>query len=282
MTLPEQWLRAHSDQGHCLYLMLDCDGQLDARDALLKGLTADQYRSVYIGTAASSQAADGPYIFRLDRADHPILKTLLETPDLHWGWLAASTDDDIAAISSHWSARLISGERPNQALYRFHDNRVLGRALAHLQPEQYPTYLGPLDSVCYWHDDQWMITNNPDPGAQPLPAEPPWLAIPTPAATYASVQFDNVHRYLMAEHTDAFARLAQYQDVNAWLRNLLDLAHAWGWREPEHLHFLLMQTLQSPDFSVPTSWSPQPEETPTTHFERLYQEARYWQGDAAS
>jgi hypothetical protein len=108
-------------------------------------------------------------------------------------------------------------ERPNQAVYRVHDNRVLGRALAFLQPEQRADFLGPIASVCYWHADQWTVTDNPDPGEHPLPLDPAWLKTPTPETVYSNVQFENTRRYLIREHTDALACLATRLNVDDWL-----------------------------------------------------------------
>ncbi|MBD8684291.1 hypothetical protein [Pseudomonas sp. CFBP 13719] len=42
---------------------------------------------------------------------------------------------------------------------------------------------------------------------------------------------------------------------------------------------LLMHSLQASDYASPKSWLSQPQETPAIHFDRVYQETRYWQGD---
>ena len=94
------------------------------------------------------------------------------------------------------------------------------------------------------------------------------------------IQFDNAWRYLIAEWTEPFAELAGQRDADAWLRAQLELARTWGWRAPEQIRFLLLQRLFASDDALPRSWSPLPDETPTTHFERVYQEVRFWQGDA--
>ena len=281
MSTAEQWLHAQTRQGRYLYLVLDSEGQLAERKMLLKELEVSQYNSFYSSTAVSEMASNGPYILQLDTADHSVINTLIQNPERHWGWLASAEKNDLDAITRHWRQRMLTGERPHLALYRFHDNRVLGRALAHLQPAQYCAYLGPIVSVCYWFAQQWTITENPAPGEYSLPPEPAWLTVPTPAATFAGIQFINVHRYLMSVHTDSFSKLAKQQNVNTWLRHQLDLAHAWGWQEPERLHFFLMQCLVAPGFALPSDWSPRPSETPTHHFDRLYHQALYWQGNSA-
>ncbi|MBV7515883.1 DUF4123 domain-containing protein [Pseudomonas sp. PDM25] len=280
MSALEQWLQEQSRQGRRLYLVLDSDGQLDERNALVSELGVEQYRNLYLGTPADSLANVAPHLFQLASVEHPALQTLLNTPERHWGWLASTASNDLDALTTHWQERLVIGERPNQALYRFHDNRVLGRALAHLQPEQQPDFLGPMSSVCYWQAEQWIVIDNPDPGQHPLPLAPAWLNTPTPAATFAGVQFDNTRRYLMREHSGALVGLARQQNVDTWLRGQLDWARTWGWQEPEQIHFLLTQSLQAQDYVPPQSWWPRPHETPSTHFDRLYQETLYWQGDA--
>lgn len=276
----EQWLRAQAEQGRHIYLVLDSDGQLDERNALIAELGSDQYRNLYVGTPADSLADVAPYLFQLKSAEHPALQVLLNAPERNWGWLASAENSDLDALVTHWQDRLVTGERPNQALYRFHDNRVLGRALNFLQPEQHPDYLGPLASVCYWQADQWQIVHNPEPGMRPLPTDPVWSNTPIPEATFAGQQFDNARRYLVREYSESLLKLAQQQDFDTWLQGSLDLARTWQWRESEQIHFLLTQSLQAPGHALPRSWMPKPDERPSTHFDRVYQEKLFWQGDA--
>jgi hypothetical protein len=165
-------------------------------------------------------------------------------------------------------------------VYRFHDNRVLGRALTYLQPEQRAEYLGPIASVCYWHAEQWTVTDNPDPGEHPLPLAPAWLKTPTPEIVYANVQFDNTRRYLIREHTEALATLATQLNVDDWLWGQIQLAGLWGWQQPEQVHFLLTQCLKAPGYLPPKTWQPKPEEDSAAHFERVYEQVLYWQGNA--
>jgi hypothetical protein len=280
MTIPQQWLQAQTQLGRTLYVVLDSYGQLDERVELVNELGAKRYRSLYIGTPAESLASVGPYLFQLDTAQPMSLQALLDAPDRHWGWLASSASADLEAVAAHWRARLVMRQPPNEAVYRFHDNRVLARALAHLSAEERPAYLGSLASVCYWHAEQWTVTDNPAPGIYPLPLDPAWHHTPAPEAITAGVQFDNVRRYLIGEHTELLASLAEQHTVDDWLRGQLGLAATWGWQEPEQVHFLLTQSLQAPGYAPLKSWLPRPNETPTLHFERVYQETLYWQGDA--
>jgi hypothetical protein len=277
MNRVEQWLHEQSRAGRDLFLMLDSDGQSEARTALAADLGPEQFRHLYAGTAAESLAQTGPLLLQIDTARHPVILTLLDAPDRHWGWLASAEHVALEDLVSHWRERVVTGERPNLAVYRVHDNRVLGRALAHLQPEQYAALLGPISSVCYWHAEQWNVADNPDPGEHPLPAEPPWLQTPTPELIYANVLFDNARRYLVGEHTEAMAKLAEQVDMDDWLWGQIQLTRLWGWQQPEQVHFLLTQSLQLPGYVPPKSWLPKPEEDPAAHFERVYQQVLYWQ-----
>lgn len=280
MNTLEQWLHEQSRSARDLYLMLDSDGQLDERVALARELGADQYRSVYAGTVAGALAPSGPFLFRVGSVKHPVIQALLATPERHWGWLASASHVDLDILTGHWRNRLITGARPSLAVYRVHDNRVLGRALAHLQPEQRPGFLGPFASVCYWHAEQWTVADNPDPGQHPLPDEPAWLHTPTPDMVYANVQFDNTRRYLVGQHTEALAAVAAVLNVDDWLWGLLELGYLWGWQQPEQLHFMLTGCLHTPGFLPPKFWEPKPEEDPAAHFERVSQQVLFMQRDA--
>ncbi|WP_434594267.1 DUF4123 domain-containing protein [Pseudomonas sp. R4-83] len=275
----EQWLHAQTRGGCELYLMLETAGQGAEHAALTRDLGTEQFRPLYTGTAAESLGSSGPLLLRLDSVQHPAIQTLLATPERHWGWLASARHVELDVLTAHWRERVVTGERPNLAVYRVHDNRVLGRALAHLQPEQYAAFLGPFTSVCYWHTEQWHTADNPDPGLHPLPIDPPWLQTPTPQLIYANVLFDNTRRYLVGEHTEAMATLAEQRDVDEWLWGLVQLTLLWGWQQPEQVNFLLTRCLQLPDYRPPKTWLPQPGEDPAMHFERVYQEALCWQGD---
>lgn len=277
MNPQEQWLQAQAEQGRNIYLVLDSEGQLAERNALIAGLGHHHYRNLYVGTPANSLVETAPYLMRLESAGHPAFQALLDAPERNWGWLASAENDDLDVLAAHWQQRLVVGERPNQSLYRFHDNRVLGRALDFLQPGQHPAYLGPLTSVCYWHAGQWKITHNPDPGIRPPPPSPAWADTPIPDATFAGQQFENTRRYLVREHSERLLKLAEQQDLDTWLRGQLDLARTWQWQEPEQIHFLLTQSLQAPGYVLPKAWLPKPGEMPSMHFDRLYQERRYWQ-----
>jgi hypothetical protein len=281
MSTLEQWLNAQSRSDRALFLMLDSLDHPEECNALTQELGTEHARNLYVGTAANSLAQSGPLLFQIGSVRHPLVQTLLNTPERAWGWLASAGHADLDALAAHWRERIITGDSPNLAVYRVHDNRVLGRALAHLQPAQYAELLGPIISVCCWQDPQWSVADNPAPGTYPLPAEPPWLNTPIPETVRANVLFDNTRRYLVREHVEALASLAEQHDVDDWLWAQIQLSHLWQWHQPEQVHFLLTQSLKAPGYLPPKNWLPKPEEDPAAHFERVYQQALYWQGEGA-
>ncbi|KPY28067.1 MULTISPECIES: DUF4123 domain-containing protein [Pseudomonas syringae group] len=281
MITPHLWSSVQTKLGLSLYLVLDSDGQLEERDALINSISNDGFRNLFLGTPANSLADSGPFIFQLVEADLLLIKDLIKSPERNWGWLASSPIHDIEVISTHMRERLVAGERPNQAIYRFHDNRVLTRALTHLDADQYPEYLGPISRVCYWDGSQWAVTENSNPGEHPLPASPAWLTIPQSEVASAAVEFDNIRRYLMIEHTETLAKLAEQENFDSWLCTQLELARTWGWKEPEQLHFFITQSLKAPEYHLPKSWFPHNAETPKAHFERIHEESLYWQGEGS-
>ena len=85
MSALEQWLQEQSKQGRRLYLVLDSDGQLDERNALVSEFGFGQYRNLYLGTPTDSLAIVVPYLIQLALIEHPTLQVLLNTPERHWG-----------------------------------------------------------------------------------------------------------------------------------------------------------------------------------------------------
>lgn len=275
-TVARQWVTDQLRLDHCLCLILDALQEPDARRALLSEGQPDTYRSVYSETPAASLEDVGPLIFLISSAANPHLHELLEHPARNWGWLASIHRGQLAALTAHWRDRVLSGERPDQALYRFHDNRVLARALAYLPETARAAYLGPAISVCYWHDDTWHTADNPAPGQYPLPAEPPWLHVPLPEDRALAVLHRNIYRYLWAEHSDALRRLGQHQDPSAWLTEHLSLARQWGWHTPQQLHFLVINRLYDVDHVRVRRWLPDHGETADAHYQRIFNEVQFW------
>ncbi|WP_256675396.1 DUF4123 domain-containing protein [Pseudomonas sp. GXM4] len=123
MSPVEQWLHAQSRAGCELYLMLDTDGQSAEHAALTRDLGTERFRPLSSGTPAESLVPTGPLLLQIDTAQHPAIQTLLATPERNWGWLASARHVELDLLAAHWRERLITGERPNQAVYRVHDNR---------------------------------------------------------------------------------------------------------------------------------------------------------------
>jgi hypothetical protein len=71
-----------------------------------------------------------------------------------------------------------------------------------------------------------------------VPDSAPWLNIPNPHAS--AILHANVLRYLLAEHSGDLAALMEFQDPRVWLTQVLMQAHAWQWREPSQLEFLVV------------------------------------------
>lgn len=279
LSLAHQWLSEQSGLGRTLCLILDSVNAQQARQSLLKTRQPDQYLNLYRETAVADLADIGPCIFVFDNPEEKPIRELLTNPERNWGWLASIRKGDLPLMNKHWQQRLIIGTRPNLALYRFHDNRVLARGLALLNPVQYPAYLGPAISVCYWENDRWAIKHNPDPGEHPQPKAPQWLDPPVGEDADLKILLLNTHRYLLAQHLEAYARLADDLDPQAWLNAQVYRAEAWGWTAPEQLAFLLIQSLNAPAYLLPSHWEPRTDESSTAHFGRLFEEATFWQGN---
>lgn len=264
-----RWMTDQQSVGHSLCLTLDSENESDAHQLLLNS-SPFEYLSVYEGTAIADLANVGPLIFTLDQPGDRRIDGLLEHPQRNWGWLASLPKGDLPKLVKHWHERLLIGTRPHLALYRFHDNRVLARALEQLPADAFAAYLGPLISVCYWDGTDWKITNNPAPGTYPVPDEPLWLRTSTCASQATQIRRINAHRYLLAEHVKAYADLAGQHDPDAWLGDRLAQADAWSWHEPEQVAFLLVQSLQAPAYTLSAHWQARADETPAEHFERVY------------
>lgn len=279
-SLPHQWLIEQQRLGHALCIMLDSENERPLRQALLKSRRPDQYLSIYGQTPVAELGDAGPFVFTVERPGDEPINELLNRPDSHWGWLASVPKGGLPKLVEHWRERLIIGERPHQVLYRFHDNRVLARALKLLPVEAYPAYLGPALSVCYWQDTAWTSTRNPAPGTYPVPDSPLWLQLPASPQQATQARLLNARRFLLAEHVQAFATLAEQQDPEMWLRATLDQAEAWHWQAPEQLVFLLTQGLQAPAYRLASYWQVRPAEKPDEHFERVRLMAALRQRDA--
>ncbi|KTB63383.1 MULTISPECIES: DUF4123 domain-containing protein [Pseudomonas] len=267
---PGQWMAEQQQAGRRLCLILD--GHHDACQQLLAVRNLSQYCCLYAETALAELAAAGPVIMLVEQADEPAVVDLLQHPEANWGWLGSLPGDDLAGVVRHWRERLLVGHQGSQALYRFHDNRTLARALTHLQGEHWPVFLGPLISVCYWHQGCWCQGENPMPGEYPVPVPAPWLNTPNPQAEV--ILQANILRYLLTEHSEKLAGLVEFQDPRIWLAQVLEQARAWQWRGPQQLEFLVVRRLEEATQGRTMRWQPVEGEAPAEHFERVLRE---WQ-----
>lgn len=266
-NLPNQWMSQQLQAGRRLCLILE--GSNAARQPMLAARGFPDYCSLYAQTPLAEIATAGPLILLLDQVGEPALLDLLQKPEMNWGWLGSLPNVDLTDVTRHWRDRLLVGPEGHQALYRFHDNRTLARALNYLKVEQWPAFLGPLISVCYWHEDRWHYGSNPAPGDYPVPDPAPWLNIPNPNA-YA-ILHANILRYLLAEHSESLAALVEFQDPRVWLTQVLEQARAWQWNQPEQLEFLVVRRLEEASRASVIRWQPTVGETPEDHFQRTLQ-----------
>ncbi|NUU34984.1 DUF4123 domain-containing protein [Pseudomonas sp. C2B4] len=266
---PVQWMATQLQLGRSLCLILDSAVASGIHQTLVSQLSPEHYQSVYSRTAVASLAADGPYVFLVDSLNPSTLDESFEGLPRDWGWLASIENGALERLLEHWRERLFIGQRPQQGLYRFQDNRVLARALAHLPESAYPEYLGPVISACYWQGEQWRTVENPAPGQYPVPETPPWLDTPATASQEREILLANVGQYLLAEHSEDLARLPAKLSPRAWLAEQLDLAEQWGWQTPEQLRFLVVERLREMHTPGIKNWIPHPEEPAQAHFERL-------------
>ncbi|WP_168233540.1 DUF4123 domain-containing protein [Pseudomonas veronii] len=269
---PNRWMARQQQAGRRICLMLD--GYSAARQPMLAARDLSHYRCLYSETVAAELANTGPVFLLLGPMSEPALVDLLQHPEANWGWLGSLPDDDLTGVTAHWRERLMVGPEGEQALYRLHDNRTLARALAYLPTALWPEFLGPLISVCYWHEGGWLHGENPAPGHYPVPVPAPWLNTPNPQAD--AILHANILRYLLAEHSEDLAALVEFQDPRAWLSQVLEQARAWQWYAPEQLEFLVVRRLKEATRNRVICWQPRAGEAPGEHFERLVEQ---WRGE---
>ncbi|MDQ0980140.1 DUF4123 domain-containing protein [Pseudomonas synxantha] len=273
-SLPNRWMAQQRQRGYALCLMLE--GHNTARQPLLAGRGPLHYCELYSETDAAQLASSGPVIVLLEQMHEPALVELLQHPESNWGWMGSLPAADLDDVTRHWRARLLLGPKGQQVLYRIHDNRTLGRALAHLSKAHWPDYLGPLISVCYWHEGRWCQAENPLPGDYPVPDPSPWLGAPNPQAE--AILHANILRYLLAEYSEDLAALVELQDPRIWLAQVLEQARTWQWRSPEQLEFLVVRRLEEATRSSVVHWQPWVGEAPGAHFERVVEQWRREEG----
>ena len=272
--MPGQWMAQQQQAGRHLCLILE--GQNAARERLLAVRSLSDYRSFYGETVLAELMKEGPVILQLKQMSEPALRDLLQQPEGHWGWLGSLPGEDLTSVTRHWRDRLLTGPEGEQSLYRFHDNRTLARALDYLCPEHWPVFLGPLISLCYWHEGRWRMADNPAPGEYPLPDPVPWLNTPNPNAE--AILHANILRYLLAEHSEDLVALVEFQDPRIWLSQVLEQASTWQWRGPDRLEFLVVRRLEEATRSSVIRWQPLVGEAPADHFDRVVEQWRSMEG----
>ncbi|MFN3358530.1 MAG: DUF4123 domain-containing protein [Pseudomonas sp.] len=270
VNLPGQWMADQQQAGHRLCVMLE--GSNAAREPMMAVRAVAESCTLYAHTPLAEMAPSGPVILLLDQGAEPALLDLLDTPEMHWGWLCSLPTADLAGVARHWRDRLLVGSPGSQSLYRVHDNRTLARTLAYLPGQHWPAFLGPMISVCYWHEKHWYISNNPAPGEYPVPEPVPWLNVPNPNA--GAILHANILRYLLAEHSEALVALVEFQDPKVWLTQVLEQARVWHWKRPDQLEFLVVRRLEEATRSSVIRWQPVAGEAPADHFERVVQQWR--------
>lgn len=266
--MPHRWMAQQQQAGRRLCLILE--GAHEACSALLAARSLSQHCRFYSETALAELSAVGPMIVLLEQVGEPALVDLLQQPQANWGWLGSLPADDLACVVRHWRERLLVGPQSSQAIYRFHDNRTLARALAHLPNEHRPTFLGPLISVCYWKEDRWCQAENPAPGKYPVPVPAPWLTTPNPRA--GAILHANILRFLLTEHSESLAALVEFQDPRIWLAHVLEQARVWHWCGAKQLEFLVVRRLEEATGNCVIQWQPMQAEAPMEHFARVLEQ----------
>lgn len=262
---PWQWLAQQRAAGHDIAVLLEAGSEAGQR--LMASVPDERWQLLYQQTDAAYLADHGPACCLIGEAELPLLQPLLQAPGENWGWLASLAPGEMPVWVAHWRARLLLGQPPQQALYRFHDNRVLARGLA-LAQATLPAYLGQAISVCYWQGETWASADNPLPGAHPVPTHPVWLQAPPPAVD-GPIAVANAHRYLYSQHLEAYLKLAEQQPPLPWLQRQLQRGQRWGWHTQKQIEFLLVNSLRSPGFELPEGCEPWLGELPAAHMERL-------------
>lgn len=271
IEVAQSWLADQLAQQHELVLVIDRLAEPDPIKALFSADLMQDYVNLYQGTEFADMADVGPWLVRLHNPDAELIKTLLNTPEGDWGWLASAEHIDLAALSQHWRERMLVDEQEQRTLYRFQDNRVIARHLAELSETQRPLLLGPLNSALCWDGQAWQSIHNPHPRLYPAPFEKPWQEIAEPEAITQAIQRHNLEQWLWQNHSAATAQLAETQPLSSWLDTQLDQAKSWQWQSVERIQFLLRYQLD-PALATHPAWTPVENETADAHFARSSKE----------
>lgn len=259
------WINEQLSQQHELLLVIDRLAEPDPIRELFGADLMQDYVNLYQDTEFANLADVGPWLVRLSNPSAALVRTLLETPQRDWGWLASAQHIDMAALTQHWRARLLIDEEGLRSLYRFQDNRVMARSLAHLKEHQLPQLLGPLSSVLCWDGEAWRSHENPQPSPTSYSQPAPWL-YPEPSTIQQETRLANLEQWLWENQPQATAELASHCNVRGWLAESLTLADDWGWLAPEQVAFLL--SARRGPLLASSAWQPLPKESCDSHFTR--------------
>lgn len=264
-----EWLAEQATEQRDVLLILDPLAEPDPIQQLFGAGMADEYANLYLDTELADLSSVSPWLARL-RDDHcGLLSELLDNPERNWGWLASVSRFDLNTLVQHWRDRMLIEDEAQRALYRFQDNRVITHHLTQLTQDQRPLLMGPLVSALCWSGDTWTAFNNPDPASYPQPFSTPWLEINEPLAVANQVRHHNLRQWLWQDYPAETAELAEKISLDTWLEEQLTQAERWQWQSPEHIRFLLRNTL-IPKLASHPAWSVQVGETPEQHFQRCY------------
>jgi hypothetical protein len=260
-----EWIADQLAQQRELVLVIDRLAEPDPVQALFNADLMQDYVNLYQGTEFADMAEVGPWLVRLYNPDAELVQTLLDTPEDNWGWLASAADIDLTIFAQHWRERILIDEEEQPALYRFQDNRVIARSLAHLTSQQLPQLLGPLSSILYWDGGAWRSQDNPAPGSEPFSKPAPWL-YPEPQHIARQIRLDNLKQWLWETQPDATTALAKHHNIRHWLNERLDLAERWGWAAAEQV--LLVLNTKRGALDAHPAWEALPGEAAENHFLR--------------
>lgn len=261
----QNWIDEQLSQQRELLLVIDRLAEPDPIRELFSANLMQDYVNLYQDTEFADLADVGPWLVRLNNPNAALVYSLLDTPQRDWGWLASAQHIDLASLTQHWHARLAIDEGEQRSVFRFQDNRVMARSLAHMEEHQLPQLLGPLNSVLCWGGEAWHSHENPQPGPASYSQPAPWL-YPEPGVIRQETRLANLEQWLWENQPEATSVLARHCNVRSWLAESLALANEWGWLVPEQVAFLL-SARRGPLLSNP-GWQPLPKERCDSHFTR--------------
>lgn len=266
-----QWVLEQQRQQREIILVIDSMADPNPITYLFGADVMHDYARLYANSPLASFIESSPWLVRVSVQQLSTLTELLENPQRNWGWLASTTQTDIYAHAQHWLERALIDDGAQRSLYRLQDNRVMAHHLSALDASQRSLLLGELNSALCWGEEQWSVTDNPQPRRYPQPFATPWLNIAEPQAVTDAIVRHNLKQWLWDTYPHATFELLETQPLDPWLDENLQLAKTWGWSELTQLEFLLALKLQPETASSP-HWLPFESESSAQHFSRCRDE----------